>query len=246
MKTPEYIILTPIAPGKLYSLNRFLKNVISFEPRPREMVFCAEPEIVPQLSGWEQRLKKQGIKLVIFTLEPEIINKYPNLSIEKISYSREYLRHYFINSQFEWALWLDSDIIPKSNIAKTLLKMAYSEKFLAITNQYPGKEKNSHWSGIGCTLTCKTACALSRFWIAPIIWKGKRIGNISEDYCFLAMLDAGARALKNRVGMEEWKGRKVGKFVSVYHEIKPGVTRFLKKDIKSGGLGNPYFPSYSE
>jgi len=243
MKISEYIILTPIAPDKLYSLNRFLENVMSFKPRPKEMVFCAEPEIVPKLSKWEQKLKKRRIKLVIFTLGPEILSEYPSLSVEKITYSRERLRHYFISSQFEWALWLDSDIIPRTNIAKILLTMAYSEKFLAITNQYPGKKKDCHWSGIGCTLTHKTVCALSWFRIAPIIWKDKKVGSLSEDYCFLSMFDAAARTIKKTIG---WNGRKVGRFVSVHHEIKPGIIRFLKKDIKSGGLSNPSLPKYSK
>jgi len=243
MEIPKYIILTPIAPDKLYSLDRFLKNVISFKPKPKEMVFCAEPKIVSKISKWKEKLKKQKIKLVIFTLKSSILNKYPSLSIEKITYSRERLRNYFLNSQFEWALWLDSDIIPKTNIAKILLSIACSEKFLAITNQCPGKKEGSHWSGIGCTLTHKTACALSKFLIAPIIWKNKRIGSLSEDYCFLSMLDAGARILKGKIG---WNGRKVGKFVSVRHEIKPGITRFLKKNTNSGGQSNPAFPEYSK
>src|SRR4030042_6931687 len=99
MKLPEYIILTPIAPYKLYSLNRFLKNVMSFRHKPKEMVFCAEPEIVPKISKWDEKLKKQRIKLIIFTLGPKIINKYSNGSDfvpEKVKQGRECLRHYFI------------------------------------------------------------------------------------------------------------------------------------------------------
>jgi len=57
MQIPDYIILTPTAPFKLYSLEKFLKNVLSFKPKPKEMVFCIEPEMKSEISKWKKRLK---------------------------------------------------------------------------------------------------------------------------------------------------------------------------------------------
>ncbi len=228
-KLPEYIILTPIAPHKLYSLSRFIKNIMSFRPKPKEVVFCAEPEIVPKISQWNQKLKKEKIKLVIFTLNPEELAKYSSNYdvVPKISCGREHLRNYFIGSQFDWALWLDSDIIPKSNIAKTLLEIALLEKSLTVTNKYPGRGEHS-WSGIACTLTHKTACILSNFQVASFIWKGKEIGGFSEDFRFLSLLSVGDGYAKMKIG---WNSRKINNFVSVWHEVSPGVDKFLKGEI---------------
>ena len=225
METPQYIILTPIAGHKLYSLNRFIKNIITFQPLPQEMVFCAEPENLSEIFKQEQVLKEKGIKLTVFTLEPEVLFNSEPTSLERIKASREHLRHYFISSQFQWALWLDSDIIPDSNIAQVLLEIAQREKVLAVTNAYPGREEFP-WPGIAATLTHKAACTLTRFEIGRIFWNGKN-KNLSEDFCFLAILGAGEGLIKNVTG---WGSRKVGRFVSICHEINPGVDKILEKE----------------
>ena len=224
MKTIDYIILTPIAPHKLYSLDRFLKNITLFQPLAKEIVFCAEPECVGEILKREKILKEKGIKLVVFTLEPEVLSKTEPTCLERIKYSREHLRYYFISSQFQWALWLDSDIIPEPNIAQVLMDVAQKEKVLAVTNSYPGRGDFS-WQGIGCTLTHKAACTLTRFEIGYILWEGEE-KHLSEDFCFFAILDRGEPFIKKWTG---WGSRKTDTFVSVWHEIKPGVDKFLEK-----------------
>ncbi|MBA7709206.1 hypothetical protein ES703_118118 [subsurface metagenome] len=230
MKNPDYIILTPTAPFKLYCFNRFIKNVISFRPKPKEIVFCTEPEMVPEISGWEKELKKRGIKLVIFTLEPEILNKFPAIDIEKLTYSREHLRHYFINSPYKWALWLDSDIIPEPNVAQVLLDIAQSKKFLVVANEYRSRmTKGLIIKGMGCTLTHKAACTFARFQIAPFVWNRKEVACLADDFWFFAMLFTGNNDIKKWTG---WNSRKVGRFVSIQHIPKHGRSKFLKKERK--------------
>jgi len=239
MKAPDYIILTPTAPFKLYALERFLNNVISFQPKPKEMIFCTEPEMVPEISKWEKKLKKQGIKLVIFTLEPEVLNKFPGQDIEKLTYSREHLRHYFIDSPYNWALWLDSDIIPEPNVARVLLKIARSEKYLVVSSEYRDRMTEKRiLRGMGCTLTHKAACTFAKFQIAHLGWDKKKKENLNledmclaDDFWFFAMIQAGDRIIKNWIG---WNGRKTGRFVSIWH--LPGheySDKFLKKTIHS-------------
>jgi hypothetical protein len=224
MKTIDYVILTPIAPHKLYSLDRFLNNIILFHSLPREIVFCAEPECVGEILKWEKILEERGIKLVVFTLEPEVLSKTEPARLERIKHSREHLRHYFISSQFQWALWLDSDIIPELNVTQVLMSVAQKEKVLAVTNAYPGR-KDVPWHGIACTLTHKAACTLTRFEIGHILWEGEE-KHLSEDFCFLAILDRGDSFIKKWTG---WGSRKIGRFVSILHEIRPGVDKFLEK-----------------
>lgn len=227
MKNPKYIILTPIAPFKLYCLNKFLKNIISFNPKPEELVFCAEPEIVPEISKWQQELKKREIKLVIFTLPPEILNKFPASDIGKLTYSRECLRHYFIKSKFDWALWLDCDIIPEPNVARVLLKIAKSKKFLVVSNQYRTRLSNQIIEGIGCTLVHKTACRFARFQIASLTGNEKEKRRLADDFWFFVMLSAGEDYIRE---LTRWNSRKVGKFVSISHINERGGIKFLEKE----------------
>ncbi len=230
MKNPDYIILTPTAPFKLYCFNRFIKNILSFRPKPKEIVFCTEPEMVPDISKMEQRLEKQGIKLVIFTLEPEILNKFPALDIGKLTYSREHLRHYFIDSPYKWALWLDSDIIPEPNVFQVLLRIAQSEKYLVVANQYRSRcTKGLIIKGMGCTFTHKAACRFARFQIAPFIWNKKEVFCFADDFWFFDMLFAAEQRIKKWTG---WNSLKVGRFVSIWHIVRQGPIKFLKKEKK--------------
>lgn len=232
MKAPEYIILTPTAPFKLYCLDRFLKNVISFQPKPKEIVFCIEPEMKPEISRWKKELNKQGIKLVIFTLEKEIIDKFPEQSIKKLTYSREHLRHYFVDSSYKWALWLDSDVIPESNVAKVLLKIAQSEKYLVVANEYRSRgTEGLIIRGMGCTLTHKAACEFAKFQIASFIWNKKEVRCLADDFWFFAMLSSADWCLKELIGWNICEKRV--RAVSVWHIPKRGPDKFLKKDTKN-------------
>ena len=234
MKTPEYIILTPTYPPKLYCFERFIKNVISFRPKPKEVVFCTEPEMVPDIAKWEKELKKQEIKLIIFTLGPEILD-IPD-AIEKLNNSREHLRKYFVNSPFDWALWLDSDIIPEPNVAQVLLDIAQSEKCLVVTNVCASRVIEKHISGgLQCAVSHKEACRFVRFLSAYWVWNGKRGNCLGEELWFYAMLSIADSHIKKRSG---WTSQqKDGRFVSTWHlsEDKPR-TKFLKRLKKDYSL----------
>ena len=221
----EYIILTPIAHHKIYSLDRFLRNIFSFTFLPKEIVFCSEPEDVVTISKWESKLKRKNIKLVIFTLEPEVLVEARKGSLERIKISREYLRYYFIHSGFQWALWLDSDIIPEVDTPNTLLSLAQSRKSLVVSSEYQGRGEHP-WSGIGCTLTKREACTLSHFDIGYLYPGTKNEKHLSEDLCFFAILEVGSPFIKQWTG---WQARVEGKFVSIHHEINPGVDKYLSK-----------------
>jgi len=229
IKTSEYIILTPVAPFKLYCFDSFVKNIFSFRPKPKEMVFCTEPKMMSEISKWKKEFKKQGIKLVILKLEPKIIEKFPEPSLKKVSYSREHLRHYFIDSPYKWALWLDCDIIPESGVARVLLNIAQSGRFLVVANEYLHREiekKRVIISGIGCTLTHEAACRFARFMIASFIWDGEEGRCLADDFWFFAMLSAANWNINQQCG---WNVQKKGRFVSTWHMPEQGPAKFLKK-----------------
>jgi hypothetical protein len=220
----DYIILTPITKYKLYSLKRFLKNAINFQPPPREIVLCSEPDIRNEiLCHWKKVASSQKINFTVLTLRQKDLLKAPPKTLERITISRNYLRNYFINSPYNWALWLDSDIFPERNAPKKLFKIALSEKYLAVTNYCPGRGEYL-WAGIGCTLTHKAICKAIQFQCGSFVWNGRKVGWLSEDFCFLAILDRLDPFLQGWIG---WKSRKIGTFVSLVHEISPGVKKKL-------------------
>jgi len=228
-KELEYIILTPIAPHKRYSLDRFVKNVASFDPAPKKMVFCCEPEDVFELSKKKEELDKKGIELVIFTLKPETLKEYGVTELGRIRDGRNILRSFFLLSEFEWALLLDSDIIPKEKTNPLILhRIAEKNKALTVINRYPARgDGPSPWSGVAFTLMHRSAANLADFQVAPIVWEGKEIGRLSEDFTFLSILRTGSPFIEKETG---WKSYIVGDFVSVIHEIDPGVDRLLEAE----------------
>jgi len=124
------------------------------------------------------------------------------------------LRKYFIKSKYEWALWLDSDIIPPPELPKILYEIAIKENALCVVNAYPGRN-GKYWHGAGCMLTHKDVCKVSKFGIPYFSSTGK---HLSEDAYFLSIL----RGLN---AFSQWIGKKViveGKFVEVKHIIGGG------------------------
>ncbi len=221
----EYIILTPIAPHKRYSLNRFVKNVVAFDPLPKKMVFCCEPEDVFEISKKRSIFEKKGIDLVIFTLGPDTLKEHGVTQLGRIRDGRNILRSFFLSSKYEWALLLDSDIIPTEKKTPSILhEVAKKERSLTVLNRYPGRESDP-WSGAAFTLMHRTAAGLAPFQVCPIVWKGEEVGRLSEDLTFLSILRAGSPFIEMKTG---WKGYLAGDFVSVIHEIDLGVDRLLE------------------
>jgi len=226
-KELEYIILTPIAPHKRYSLDRFVKNVAGFVPAPKKIVFCCEPEDVFEIAKKKTELDKKGIELVIFTLKPETLKEYGIAELGRIRDGRNILRSFFLLSEFEWALLLDSDIIPKEKTNPSVLyHIAEKNKALTVINRYPGREDGlSPWSGVAFTLMHRSAANLVDFQVSPIVWEGEEIGQLSEDFTFLSILRAGSPFIEMKTG---WKSYVVGEFTSMIHEIDPGVDKLLE------------------
>ena len=108
-----------------------------------------------------------------------------------------------------------------------LLKIAQSEKFLAVTNQYRVRGDDQIISGIGCTLTHKATCQLTNFRVPSFFWNKRLIRCAADDFWFLAPLSYGNQIIKRHIG---WSGRKVGRFVSIWHISEEGLSKFLKKD----------------
>ncbi len=225
----EYIILSPIAPHKRYSLDRFVKNIAKFKPSPKKMVFCCEPEDVFEISKKKPIFEEKKIELIIFTLGPETLEKHGMTQLGRICDSRNILRSFFIKSDFDWALLLDSDIIPTDKRTPSILHgIAVKEKSLAVINRYPGRDDDSPpWNGVAFTLMHRTAAALAEFQVCPIIWEGKESGRLSEDFTYLSILRSGNNFIKNCTG---WKSHSIGNYVPVIHEIDPGKDKFLDKE----------------
>ncbi len=250
----EYIVLTPISPDKEYSLDRFLKSVSNFKPAPKEMVFCCEPENVAGISKWRNKLKAKAIDLIIFTIRPETKRTWfsneikrpkpviealrksvllegasPGGLLEKIEESRNILREHFLNSDFQWAFHLDSDIILQdSNSPSVFYKTAHEKKSLLVLNSYPSSDTGSDsvWHGAGCMFMNRAIAHISPFFVAPFVFNGE-VGTVSEDFTFLSLVRACSPFIKAQFG---WSGEIQGRFVPVIHEFRPGRDKFLDKE----------------
>jgi len=196
-----YIVLTPFGDHKHYALKEFIRSLNKLRPQPEMKIICADLD-----TKYKDEL--ESYDLVVY-YSPEIFS--PPSYLERICMSREILRKKFIYSNYEWSLWIDSDIIVPPDTPRILYKIAKDSNCLVVSNGYPGSYGHEHeiWHGSGVMLTNKLACTGSRFWVAD--FNGK---HLSEDFVFLSILDQGSYFIEQYTGR---KARIVGEFVKVKH-----------------------------
>jgi len=224
MALPSYILLTPIGKHKGYSLAEFFENITRFHPSPKEVAFCVGSKVL--VNRFLPILKKSNIPFTLLLFRKEEKVKKTGGILHCIMESREILRKHFLKSGYEWALWLDSDIIPDPDCFLKLYLVAEKHKALVVNSGCPGRDGRI-WHGAGLMLTHRIACQLSRFMVSSISTK-EGLKNFSEDFMFLSLIEAPGVIYFTKL----WTGRSgrvVGDFVSVKHVLAPGKERYLGK-----------------
>jgi hypothetical protein len=201
-----YLLLSPVGDHRKMYLPRFIEAVMRLSPPPEEVVLCvdADSECFPP-----QPVSRQ----IRFLVNPAI--EYSRGDLQRICSAREILRKFFIYHprRFEYALWVDSDILIPPNTMETLKKVMEEENCLVVVNKYLGRNGNM-WCGSGVMLTSLDACTASRFWVGITHDKNGVEKHLSEDFVFFSILDQGKVFLKQWCGKS---GRTCGEYVKVEH-----------------------------
>jgi len=229
---PKYVVLTPIGAHKLYALEEFFKHIARFNYKPEMVVVAPDPEILYDVLDLSDVLGELTL-LVLLAEYPNVYHSH----LARITKARETLREWFLKSNYEYALWLDSDILAPPELPEKLLEVALETKAVVVRNGYPGRS-GVIWHGSACMLTHRYACEVGRFIVTSI--NGM---NISEDYNFFSLIKGAEPIIKHKVKMNAIV---TGNFVPVKHwmrkEEKPVDTRDIlgkenenKGNIREGG-----------
>ncbi|MHA1288233.1 MAG: hypothetical protein ACTSPB_12590, partial [Candidatus Thorarchaeota archaeon] len=117
-----YILLSPVGAHKFKYLDSFIKFVRLLKPPPEEIVLCVDLD-----SGFDRSYENVR---VLFSPE---IGASPT-TLDRICSAREILRNYFIYGSYNYALWLDTDIIPPPELPKILYDIMEKHQTLIVVN----------------------------------------------------------------------------------------------------------------
>ena len=208
----KYILLSPVGQHKRHHLLKFAEAVRNLNPAPEEIVLCLDADSTPISIPF---LGLPFEKTIIKT-NPAI--EYPSGDLQRICSAREILRNHFIYhpKKYEYALWVDSDILLPPNTAEVLRQIMEKENCLVVVNKYQGRNRDM-WCGSGVMLTSRDACTASRFWVGITHDKDGVEKHLSEDFVFFAILDQGRTFLKGWCGKS---GRVCDEYVKVEHLLE--------------------------
>jgi len=199
----KYIVLSPVGDHRTKWIDEFIDALKAQTIPPDEIVLCVDLDT-------NKEIERDDVK---FLYSPEI--GISRSQLDRICTAREILRNYFIYGKYDFALWVDSDIIVPPELAETLYQVMETRQALIVVNQYQGRSgPESRWSGSGVMLTHRVACTASHFWVGRIIDKHGVEKHLSEDLMFFSIIDQGSRFIKRWSGRS---GRICKEFVIVSH-----------------------------
>lgn len=204
---PPYIVLSPVGDHKAPYVNEFISASRALVPPPDKIVLCLD---------LDTSIKITDSNNVVVRYSPAIDVSRGDL--ERICMAREILRNYFIYhpQKYEYALWIDTDIMVPPNIMEVLYKVSVDTPALVVVNRYQGRNEG-YWSGSGVMLTHRISCEASRFWVGKIYDENGEEKHLSEDLIFFALFDQGNPFIKMWTGR---CGRVSDRYVDVDHRLK--------------------------
>lgn len=207
---PEYMVLSPVSPNRIHVLDRFIEAAKAFDPGPEEIVLCIDWD---EFDLWELRDRED-----ITTLITSEAMGFSRGSCKRIGASRNLLSKYVIDSPYDWALFIDSDIICPPELPELILETIEDENLIGLCHSYLGRGQ-SLWSGSGIMMVHKNVCKASTFFAAD---PGPDIVGGSEDYTFLAI----ARGIKSTIGAQIGRDGGIPRryLVDTLHFIEPDMT----------------------
>ena len=199
----NYIVLSPVGRTRRQYLEAFIESLKRLNPPPREIVFCIDLDSQIEVNDDDITVRYSSV-----------MSCYHG-ELKRICTAREILRKHFIyhGNNYEFALWIDSDIIVPPETPAILKEKMDERNCLVVVNKYAGRNDNL-WCGSGVMLTHRHACTASRFWVGNIYDENGVEKHLSEDFVFFAIFDQGKGAFKRWVGKQ---GRICDEYVRVNH-----------------------------
>jgi len=164
----NYCVLTPIGPQKRYARDLFWNGIDALTQQPTQIYFYSKKDVHRH---WMKGRRQSN---VTWCQEPD--NMKPRI-IQTTTTARETLRQKYLEDDFaEWALWLDPDIIPETQIVdKFEVFLATHPQLIVLRSFHPSRSDSSlvrH--GISCTFAHRDAMKAYPFTMAHArgVWTG--------------------------------------------------------------------------
>jgi hypothetical protein len=110
----KYVILTLVGKHKVYAIPQFLEAIKNLDVLPEKIYVSAIPHIIGQFP-----MTLNGVPIIGITGEQDTGSD----RIINTTSAREKLRTTFLETDYEWSLWLDNDMLVPSNLVELLSRL---------------------------------------------------------------------------------------------------------------------------
>jgi len=173
----KYVCVTLVGGHKLYSMPLFFEYIGKLQTLPQEIWVSCTKKI------YDECMKAYNLDIPIKHLhgEGDLGDDY----IHSTTAAREAIRQEIAQSDYDWALWLDNDmLVPPDMIEKFQLLLQKTPDLLMVNAYHPARQDGIRIRhGLGSSFISKEMMAAYPFMMATI--RGK---NLGDDYLWKIMM----------------------------------------------------------
>jgi hypothetical protein len=172
----RYVCVTLVGYRKLYAKHLFFDYILKMNTPPREIWISATRELYDKFTD-----EYEGtIPLTWVHGEGDIGNQ----RIPSTTAAREALRQKILNSDYDWSLWLDNDmLVPPDMVEKFQILLRMRPDLLMVNAFHPGRKKSDVRHGLGSSFISKEMLGAYPFTMARL--RGKDLG---DDYFWKVLM----------------------------------------------------------
>jgi len=178
----RYVLLTLVGGHKLYSKDKFFKGILELNIPPEEIWISTTESLFSEFTDGY----KGNIPIVWIHGEEDLGDDM----IRSTTSAREALRQKFVESDYEWSMWLDSDIIVTQDMVEVFLDhLKNNNKLTWVHGYHPWREGEGIRSrhGLG-------SCFIHRYILSSVPFiriqlpNGNKYRNLGDDYIWIKIV----------------------------------------------------------
>jgi len=214
MATNNYIAVPLVGGHKLYSMPLFFDYLLKLDTSPQELLISTTKEI------FDKCMTVYTGSLPVTWIHGE--EDLGNDMIASTTSAREALRQGIIKRDYEWALWLDNDMLVPPDLWEKFCILRDREPTLILVNSYhPARQDYTDIRhGMATTFTHRDALAAFPFLRCQI-----RGENYGDDQIWLSVI----KSYRNRRKTKTLSG----KFFDVKHMVEDGRIKSFKPEHRN-------------
>jgi hypothetical protein len=228
---PSYAVLTPVGNHKTYSVIKqhdYLKRLIN---PPSEVIYAIDSDLED--------------KQIIYNLQETVleVDQDPDHIIAgayRVAKARETLRKYFLNTDNNWAFYVDSDMYVPSTSFIQLWNYAIKNRLMMVIHTHPEVE-HTH-NGYSCAIIHRRLMYAARHYVIDFSFPNEHHKYaLGEEHGFLALFASNQWYEKHlKVPFFRGIGREVIFMRDLAHEHIEGDVKYLWQYDERGNLKDEF------